>query len=45
MYRSEIGRDILLDSQIAAGDAFGVGIANSEADDCHVLGISIVWAF
>ena len=45
MSRSEIGQDILLDSQIAAGDVFGVGIVNSGIDDCHVLGISIVWAF
>jgi len=44
-YRSEIGQDILLDSTVAAGDAFGIRITNTGADDCIIFGISIVWAF
>ena len=43
--RSEFGQDITVDTQVAAGDAFGLGIASTGDDDTHVLGISVVWVF
>ena len=45
MYRSNFMDDVGIDSNMAAGDAFGFKFRQALADDAYVLGVSIIWAF
>jgi hypothetical protein len=45
IYRSNFIGDTTIDATMAAGDIFGLDFRNTENDDVHVLGVSIIWEF